>query len=170
MAITPKTWNIEGKFFGEQISLEAHAQRYADNGRIAIPIFREDEEEGQSLFTMLTVNAPNMLLWDEDAQVIIDPNVTKETLKMVIDSGLLEEEPVMDMKLGMSTTQAYELTDKAMDWIEATAPRQTLAPATELLDRIGISSSSIDIQAEQPAEKGEAQNVEEHENTTGLEQ
>lgn len=48
-------------------------------------------------------------------------------MKMVIDSGLLEEEPVMDVKLGISTTQA---------------------PAIELLERIGISSSSIEIQAE----------------------
>lgn len=165
----PMTWPIEGKFYGEDVSLSAHAERYKDNNRIAISVFREDEEEGQSLFTMLTVNAPNILLLDEQSQVIIDPNVTKETLAMVIESGLLEKDPIMDMKLGMSTTQAYELTDEALDWIEASSPFQPLSPATELLDRIGISSSSIAIQSDRPAENEGVQNVEAPEETKGLE-
>lgn len=118
----PTTWIIEGTFFGKPVTLEAHAQRYTDNGRIALPMFREDEDGEESLFSVLTVNVPRIAL--EDTQIIVDPNVTKDTLSMVVDSGLIDPAPVAEVQVGMATAKVYNLTADGAKWATTNATNQ----------------------------------------------
>lgn len=111
-------WIIEGNFFGKPVRLEAEADRYAVNGCLAVPLYSEDEDEddGRSLFTVVTVNAPGIAIDDPETQIILNPDVTRETLNMVIDSGFLEPEPVNEVVSGMTTFKIFQLTPSAAAW------------------------------------------------------
>lgn len=115
-------WAITGTFDGESITLEAYADRYQNIGRVAILLYVLNEDGTRELFSGLSINAPHILLMDEDRQFILHHDVTDDTLDMVIDAGLIEEDPDMDVKIGMAVTQVYSLTDKALDWATAHAP------------------------------------------------
>lgn len=66
----------------------------------------------------MTVNSPDIFLEDEDRQVIVSHNVTKETLNAVIASGFLEPEPDATVQMNMARVFVYSLTDKALEWVQ----------------------------------------------------
>lgn len=114
----PQPWIVEGNFFGKPVRLEAVADRYIDNGRLAVLLYSEDDDEvdGRSLFTVLTVNVPGIDIDDPETQIILNHDVTRETLNMVIDSGFLEPEPVNEVVRGMATFKVFQLTPSAAAW------------------------------------------------------
>lgn len=111
-------WIVEGNFFGKPVRLEAEADRYKDNGRLAVLLYSEDEyeDDGRSLFTVVTVNVPGVAIDDPETQIILNPDVTRETLNMVIDSGFLVSEPVNEVVRGSSTFKVLQLTPSAAAW------------------------------------------------------
>lgn len=114
-----RPWIVEGNFFGKPVRLEAEADRYDVNGRLAILLYSEEddyEDDGRSLFTVLTVNVPGIAIDDPDTQIILNHDVTRDTLNMVIASGFLEPEPVNEVVRGMTTFKVFQLTPSAAAW------------------------------------------------------
>lgn len=111
-------WIVEGNFFGKPVRLEAEADRYKDNGRLAVLLYSEDEyeDDGRSLFTVVTVNVPGIAIEDPETQIILNHDVTRETLNMVIESGFLVPEPVNEVARGQATFKVFQLTPSAAAW------------------------------------------------------
>lgn len=116
---TPNCWTMTGTFDGQPITLEAQATRYAHNDRLAILLYATDDAE---LFADLSINVPHVQLDDDQRQIIIDHNVTREILAMAIDSGLLHDTPDTAVSFGMATSHVYSLTPQAGRWAVDTAP------------------------------------------------
>lgn len=108
-----KNWAFKATMWGETFNIEVQPAYYAGNGRPALDLV-SDMDGFWDLYGPLTVNVPGIMLEDEQRDVIIDHNLSREMLQQVIDSGLLEPKPVMSVQFGMATSEVYRLTDKAM--------------------------------------------------------
>lgn len=119
---TTTTWTMAGTWQGEQITLDAHAERYQDNGRLAILLYAKGGDDDGELFADLTINAPHILLMEEDRQVIVNPDLPSEVLTIAFDAGLLHEAPEMRCKVGMAAAVVAGLTEGGLDWATERAP------------------------------------------------
>lgn len=117
---TPEFWTMTGTFDDQPITLDAHAARYAHNNRLAILLYTTDD--APELFADLSINVPHVQLADDQRQIIIDHNITSETLAMAIASGLLHDTPDDTVHVGMTTSHVYSLTPQAAQWATTTAP------------------------------------------------
>lgn len=116
-------WTMSGIVDGQPITLAAHATRYATNARLAILLYATDDQDDElELFADLSINAPHVQLDDDQRQIIIDHNITREILAVVIASGLIHDTPDDTVHVGMATTHIYSLTAPAVQWATATAP------------------------------------------------
>lgn len=111
-------WNIPLNFYGQHFDLTVKVNRYMDSGRVALQLMHI-EDGWEECFTTLTVNDSRIGLEDEDRQVIINHNVTKETLDAVINSGFLEPEPDFTAPMNWVMVSIYSLTDKALEWVQS---------------------------------------------------
>lgn len=109
---TPTNWAVSGELRGQQRFLSVQAGTYPGKGRPALLMWNEDDE----LFCEITVNAPRILLWDDSTQLILHPDLRRDVITLLKESGLIEEEPAMDIKLGMATTWVYDLTEAGASW------------------------------------------------------
>lgn len=126
-----KTWDIPLDFYGKHFDLTGNADRYVDSERVGLTL-THTENGFEETFTTLTENVPYVELEDEQRQVIVNPDVTSDTLNAVFDSGLLRREPDFVVPLGMGTAAVHSFTDKAQAWI------------TNKLQNVEVSQSTID--------------------------
>lgn len=109
---TPTNWGISAELRGQQRSLSIQAGTYPGKGRPALLMWNEDDE----LFCEITINAPHILLWDDSTQLILHPDLRRDVITLLEESGLIEDVPAMDVKLGMATTWVYDLTEDGAAW------------------------------------------------------
>lgn len=126
-----KTWDIPLDFYGKHFDLTVNADRYVDSERVGLTL-THTENGFEETFTTLTENVPYVELEDEQRQVIVNPDVTSDTLNAVFDSGLLRREPDFVVPLGMGTAAVHSFTDEAQTWI------------TNKLQNVEVSQSAID--------------------------
>lgn len=119
---TSTTWTMTGTYRGETITLDAYADRYQSNDRLAILLYIKGGADDGELFADLSVNAPHILLMEEDRQVIVNPSLSTDVLTIALESGLFHEDPEMVCQLGMATAGVAGLTEHGLDWVTEHAP------------------------------------------------
>ena len=110
-------WNIPLDFYDKHFDLTVNVERYLDGGGLALQLMHA-EDGWKECFVTLTVNAPGVLLEDEDRQVIVSHNVATETLDAVIASGFFKSKPDAAVQMNMAEVFVYSLTDKALKWVK----------------------------------------------------
>lgn len=126
-----QNWDVPLDFYGRHFDLKVTVDRYVNGGRPGITLTHE-EDGNEEIFTTLTENAPHIDLDDDRRQIIVNHDVTRETLNAVFDSGLLNREPDDTVYLGMAACNVHSFTDEAQTWIN------------DQLQNIEIDQSQVD--------------------------
>lgn len=126
-----QNWDVPLDFYGRHFDLKVTVDRYVNGGRPGITLTHE-EDGNEEIFTTLTENAPHIDLDDDRRQIIVNHDVTRETLNAVFDSGLLNREPDDTVYLGMAACNVHSFTDEAQTWIN------------DQLENIEIDQSQVD--------------------------
>lgn len=97
-------------------TLTLMAARYGDNGALGLMLVNEENRE---FYTAVTVNVPGTFMVDPDYDIILDTNDNpSRLLRLVIDTGVVEEEPYGVARSGFCTYPTHALTEKGLKWVE----------------------------------------------------
>lgn len=111
-------WEFLMPAYGTMCRTRLQASKYLEHGNVAINIFVADDTTMIfRYYDTLTFDVEG--LWRDE--IAISPNIHPETLRAVIESGVIEDNPRRTVTVAGidSPLPVFKLAQNALEWVEA---------------------------------------------------